>query len=271
MGQEMKSLTAPERGELERLEGIIERGLQTFYEVGAALLTIRDGRLYRETHGTFEDYCRGKWGMTHRHANRMIEASAIVAHLGPMGPIPSSERQARELAGLEPDEQREVWRKAVETAPNGKVTAAHIRSIVQVETYKLQLLWEQCAPEDMKNDERIKFCWATAGFLNGEFSLREIRDLILQSDEFNKELERSPRHDSLARRNVEYGFEMRLERKIGVWLNSLKEEGVWTGGRLTLQKILELTEEHLLIPPENDDEEPLDSLITFIKMKAMNA
>jgi ParB-like chromosome segregation protein Spo0J len=32
-------------------------------EVGAALVEIRDQHLYRETHGTFEDYCRDKWGL----------------------------------------------------------------------------------------------------------------------------------------------------------------------------------------------------------------
>ena len=42
---------------LAELELVIERGLKTFVEVGAALLGIRDGRLYRETHATFEDYC----------------------------------------------------------------------------------------------------------------------------------------------------------------------------------------------------------------------
>lgn len=38
------------------------------------------------------------------------------------GPI--SERQLRSIAKLEPQQQREAWAKAVETAPDGKVTAS---------------------------------------------------------------------------------------------------------------------------------------------------
>jgi hypothetical protein len=30
--------------------------------------------------------------------------------------------------GLEPSQQREVWQEAVETAPNGKLTAAHVEA-----------------------------------------------------------------------------------------------------------------------------------------------
>lgn len=40
---------------LEENEAIIERGLATFVEVGTALAEIRDNRLYRESHGTFEE------------------------------------------------------------------------------------------------------------------------------------------------------------------------------------------------------------------------
>lgn len=45
------------------------------------------------------------------------------------GNIP--ERQLRPLARLEPEKQKEAWQKAVETAPEGKVTAAHVYKIVK--------------------------------------------------------------------------------------------------------------------------------------------
>ncbi len=48
--------------------------------------------------------------MVHRHANRLIEAAEVVRNLGPIGPIPQTESQARPLAQLEPEVQREVWR-----------------------------------------------------------------------------------------------------------------------------------------------------------------
>lgn len=69
----------------------------------------RDERLYRVAHKTFEEYCRERWGWSHRHADRQIEAAQIVDTLGPMGPKPETERQARELAPLPPDSRRVVW------------------------------------------------------------------------------------------------------------------------------------------------------------------
>jgi hypothetical protein len=33
---------------------------------GTALLEVRDRRLYRETHATFEDYCRERWRFSDR-------------------------------------------------------------------------------------------------------------------------------------------------------------------------------------------------------------
>ena len=44
------------------LEGVIQGGLQTFTEVGLALLEIRDSRLYRfGGYATVDDYLRERW------------------------------------------------------------------------------------------------------------------------------------------------------------------------------------------------------------------
>ncbi len=45
--------------------------------------------------------------------------------------LPANEGQARALFGLTPEEQREVWLKSLESAPEGKVTAAHVRATVR--------------------------------------------------------------------------------------------------------------------------------------------
>jgi hypothetical protein len=107
---EVKALTAVEACKLDEHEAVIDGGLKPFSEVGSALLAIRDGRLYREHHATFEAYCRERWGMTNRHANRLIESAGVVVNVGPMGP--KSERQARPLARLPADEQPAAWEAA---------------------------------------------------------------------------------------------------------------------------------------------------------------
>jgi hypothetical protein len=42
----------------------------------------------------------------------MIEAARVVENLLPIGNIPQTESQARELLGLEPEQQREAWQNS---------------------------------------------------------------------------------------------------------------------------------------------------------------
>jgi len=121
-----------EQGSLAHLETTIERGLQTFYEVGKALTLIRDLSLYRVEYSTFEDYCRDRWGMQRAYAGKLVAACKVVDNLYPIGYIlPATASQARPLAKLEPEQQQEVWAEVVKTALNGKVTDAHVESVVR--------------------------------------------------------------------------------------------------------------------------------------------
>lgn len=123
-------LTTIERAELGRYEAVIKRGLDTFFEVGNALAKIRDGKLYRGEYSTFDEYCRGRWDFTDRRARMLIDAAGVVENLATGTIVPVNEAQARPLTKLEPDQQREAWAEAVESAPNGKVTAAHVEKAV---------------------------------------------------------------------------------------------------------------------------------------------
>lgn len=122
-----------EPSRLADLEGVIERGLSTFVEVGEALLEIRDARLYRLTHGTFEAYCQERWGMTKTHANRTIAAAEVV-RLAPIGAKPESESVARELVPVmrqDPVSLPVVMAAAQERAGDRPITAADVRAEVR--------------------------------------------------------------------------------------------------------------------------------------------
>lgn len=126
------ALTTTEHQKYLECNAVIEHGLQTFFDVGNALMVVRNDRLYREEYGTFEDYCQEKWGWTRQHANRLISSAEVVGNLEPMGSIlPTTERQTRELARVAPEKQRAVWKDVVETAPKGKVTAKHVQAVVK--------------------------------------------------------------------------------------------------------------------------------------------
>lgn len=121
------ALTAPESDRLAVCEATIERGFQTFAEVGTALLEIRSGRLYRSEFSTFEDYCQSRWGWNRHRASQLIGAASVVTTVTSVGgPLPTSERQARELVGLPAETAAAVMTAAVE-ATEGRPTAAAIR------------------------------------------------------------------------------------------------------------------------------------------------
>jgi len=89
-------------------------------------MEIRDKALYKDVLGfdTFEAYCKERWDMGRNYMNKIIASSKVIENLGTIVPTkPATESQTRPLARLEPDQQREAWQKAVETAPEGKVTA----------------------------------------------------------------------------------------------------------------------------------------------------
>lgn len=156
------------RQDLERLEGIITRNLQSFYEVGLALMEIRDRNLHQDVLGfeTFEEYCKAKWDFTSNYARRLIGSAETIDNIKnvPIGTLPATESQTRPLSRLEPEKQREAWREAVETAPEGKVTAAHVNKVVK--KYRLEGAVgtvektgaEKAEPEGDLPDDGLKLC-----------------------------------------------------------------------------------------------------------------
>lgn len=132
-------LKAGEKRTLAKLEAAIERNLAGFVEVGRALAEIRDSRLYRETHETFEAYCRDRWQLSRSQAYRQIAAAEVFQQVSPigdkLGAVPAIESQARPLAKIDADQRAEVWEAVVKAAPkvDGKprITAELVESQVR--------------------------------------------------------------------------------------------------------------------------------------------
>ena len=119
---------------LKDCELVIEKGLNTFYEVGEALTIIRDNKLYKDTNLTFESYCLDKWGIKRNYANKLISSSTVINNLldGKAGTIvPKAESQAREISKAEPEDQAEVWLQAQEETGKEQPTAQEIKKVVQ--------------------------------------------------------------------------------------------------------------------------------------------
>jgi hypothetical protein len=126
-------LTTEEEGDRLHLERKVERA---FYEAGMALMQLRDRRLYRTTHPTFEDYCRDRFNYTRRRPYQLIEAAIVYDNLIDkcakiLHILPTKESQAQPLSQLDPQEQPLAWEIAVEEAGGKVPTGRIVKDVVQ--------------------------------------------------------------------------------------------------------------------------------------------
>ncbi|MGB7416086.1 MAG: hypothetical protein WA902_17920 [Thermosynechococcaceae cyanobacterium] len=74
----LSPLSASEIEERNELENTVQ---QAFFLAGQSLKVLRDRKLYRETHATFESYVRDRFDFTKRKAYYLIDASKVVENL----------------------------------------------------------------------------------------------------------------------------------------------------------------------------------------------
>jgi len=127
-GSKRPALDPRDQADLDRLAAIVERHVADYRAVGTALREIRDRKLYRATHETFDDFARDRWQMERSHAYRLIDAAEVARNLSPSGDVPKTENQARPLTSLKPAEQLAAWSEAKTAAGNEPLTAKHVQA-----------------------------------------------------------------------------------------------------------------------------------------------
>ena len=110
----------------------IKAGMQEIYGL---LLELHERNGWRALgYSSWRECTQAEFGYSAAHTYRLLESAEIRRNIfSPTGenmlqPIP--ERQLRPLAQVPPEAQPVVWQRAVETAPEGKVTAAHVQAVV---------------------------------------------------------------------------------------------------------------------------------------------
>ncbi|MHC0068923.1 hypothetical protein ACWATR_39690, partial [Nostoc sp. UIC 10890] len=192
---EVPELTEQEISDRLHLERKVERA---FFEAGKALAELRDRKLYRSTHKTFEEYCKQRFGYTRIAASYKIAAATVMDNLLTNGLqkeeiatdelqtpkmltnglqiLPNNERQVRPLASLEPEVQREAWQKAVEEAggkvPSGRIVKNVVQRIMErtrvPNTYQLGEICQILAKDNPELRGKGG-CWGIVNHV-GEFS-----------------------------------------------------------------------------------------------------
>src|SRR5271165_3474113 len=102
--QIIQTLTDEQRREYISLKAEIQQhvyeGLKHFELAGLKMRRVRDQRLYREEHDTFQDFVRAELGKSRRFADYLINACGVMEDLRSQGiaQLPDGERVCRELA-----------------------------------------------------------------------------------------------------------------------------------------------------------------------------
>ena len=133
-------LSDEEQKEFLRRERRIEKAIAVFYQIGEDLKYINENRLYRSQYKDFADYVKNRWGLRLRQAYHLISSFEVFANLKnlhncaknePTFVLPTAEYQVRSLAKLEPEEQVEIWKRAI-AQNNGKIpTGQRIQELVK--------------------------------------------------------------------------------------------------------------------------------------------
>lgn len=137
MSTEVQEWTVTDETTLAACEEELRLTAESFIRAGNALMRIRDSKLYRKTHDTFEAYCKEKWGMSVRFAQMKMSAAKVTQEIkaNNCSRLPETESQARPLAQLKPDEQADAWQEALDTSRTDEtgepiVTASHVAEVV---------------------------------------------------------------------------------------------------------------------------------------------
>ncbi|MEA5508009.1 hypothetical protein VB735_33990 [Halotia wernerae UHCC 0503] len=174
---EVPELTEEEQSDRLHLERKVERA---FFVAGKALTELRDRRLYRSTHLTFEEYCKDRFGYNRSRSYQIIDAATVVDNLHKCPQIvdilPTAEGQVRPMTKLEPQEQQEVWRQAVEKAggkvPTGRIVKDVVQRIIErtrvPNTYQIGEVCQILAKDNPELRGKSG-CWAIVSQVN-EFS-----------------------------------------------------------------------------------------------------
>ncbi|MCC5617385.1 hypothetical protein LC605_20295 [Nostoc sp. CHAB 5836] len=130
---EVEELSSEEQRDRQHLERRVERAV---FEAGKALAELRDRRLYRSTHKTFEEYCHDRFGYSRRQPYLLMDAAIVFDNLlekcDPLDQVlPTNERQVRPMTKLEPQQQQQVWLRAVELAGGKVPTGRIVKDVVQ--------------------------------------------------------------------------------------------------------------------------------------------
>lgn len=118
--------------------------IAAFVAAGAALSAIRDAKLYRETHATFEGYCQERWGLSRPRAYQLIEATGVQANCKCSPPCRASSRTQNEARAGD-----EAGTSGTNRAPHGRARASKAANPGRCSNSNTSFTWYATLPPSL--------------------------------------------------------------------------------------------------------------------------
>ena len=188
---ELTVAESDERAFHEKVVDDVKDGIEKLASIGdASLKVLRDKRLYRTTHKTFEEYCQARFGFTRQRIDQRIGFTVLLEGLTTrVVKLPETEYQARPLTKLEtPELQAQAWTQA--QVDSGKDQPSNREVAEAVAKVQAELDAEKQRSEEFRqesNERRKK-----VRELEEQIDLLATRDRMLQAraEQAEEELER---------------------------------------------------------------------------------
>lgn len=149
---ELTPIESEERAFHERVVDDVKGGIEKLASIGdASLKVLRDKRLYRASHKTFEDYCQERFGFTRQRASQKIGFLALLDDLSTrVDKAPATEGQARPLTKLPtPELQAQAWEQAQSDSGKDQPSNREVAEAVA----KVQAIEAELETEKRRNQE----------------------------------------------------------------------------------------------------------------------
>lgn len=127
--QPANQLSADEISRFHHLKQVVRDGIKGWHAAGKALCEIRDKQLFRQSFGTFEEFCVQEMALTPRRVSQLVDAATFLDRTAAEAPAATttkapSEQAVRELKALPEGERVAAYAEAValESKAAGKLT-----------------------------------------------------------------------------------------------------------------------------------------------------
>ena len=174
------------RGSLQRLltkpqaQELVDEINQGAVDVRAKLARLRDGEGWRPLgFKNWDDCVERVFVFSRRHANRQLVAAEIEQRVRPIGPTSNGhfllpESHARELAFVPANKQLEVYRRALQTSPNGLTAKRIALTIAEMGIRKTRSIFDEDAGPTMrrhKSNQAHETPWELISAIEKRFGL----------------------------------------------------------------------------------------------------